>query len=48
VKGQQGIAVISEFKVDNNGTETLTLVLVLDPDNITGREVKVAGQFEFR
>jgi hypothetical protein len=47
MRGQQGIAAISEFKVDNNRTGTLTLVLLPDPENITGREVKLAGQFEF-
>jgi len=47
VKGQRGIAAISTFRVDNDKSGTLTVVFLPDPDNISGREVKVAGQFEF-
>jgi hypothetical protein len=46
VVGQQGIAVISEFKVDLERSGRLTLVVVPDPDNLSGNYAKVAGQFE--
>jgi hypothetical protein len=47
VKGQRGIAAISTFAVDTDRTGTLTVVFLPDPENISGKGIKVAGQFEF-
>jgi hypothetical protein len=44
--GQQGIAVISDFKLDFERNVRLTLVVVPDPDNVSGNQAKVAGQLE--
>jgi hypothetical protein len=47
VEGQRGIAAISTFAVDTNRTGTLTVVFLPDPENISGKGIKIAGQFEF-
>jgi hypothetical protein len=47
VRGQQGIAIISEFKLDLNRNGSLILVVLPDPENVSGNYAKMAGQFEF-
>jgi hypothetical protein len=47
IEGQRGIAAISTFAVDTDRTGTLTVVFLPDPENISGKGIKVAGQFEF-
>jgi hypothetical protein len=47
VRGQQGIAIISNFKLDVNRNGRLILVLLPDPENVSGNYAKIAGQFEF-
>jgi hypothetical protein len=44
---QRGIAIISNFKVDEAREGRLTLVISPDPGNVIGREAHLAGQFEF-
>jgi hypothetical protein len=46
-RGQQGVAIISEFRFDLDRKGTLSLVIVPDPENVSGNEAKIAGQFEF-
>ncbi|MBV8097116.1 MAG: hypothetical protein JO110_28505 [Acetobacteraceae bacterium] len=46
-RSQKGIAVISEFKVDDQRDGKLTLVISPDPNNTSGRHAQVAGQMEF-
>jgi hypothetical protein len=43
-KGQKGIALISDFKVDADRDGRLILVLLPDPDNVGGGNIKLAGQ----
>jgi hypothetical protein len=47
IRGQQGIAFISDFRVDFNRSGRLVLVLLPDPENVSGNMVRIAGQFEF-
>jgi hypothetical protein len=46
-KMQKGIAIVTTFRVDLSRTGTLTLVILPDPEDATGRKARVAGQFEF-
>lgn len=43
--GQQGIAIILDFKIDDRSGR-LILVIVPDPDNVAGNYASIAGQFE--
>jgi hypothetical protein len=45
-KGHRGIAIISDFKIDPGRTGKLILVVIADPDNLSGNHARVAGQFE--
>jgi hypothetical protein len=47
VRGQQGIAIISHFNLDMNRNGRLILVVLPDPENLSGNYAKIAGQFEF-
>lgn len=47
MRGQQGIAVISDFRVDRNRSGRSILVSFPDPDNLSGNSMNIAGQFEF-
>ncbi len=44
---QRGIAVISEFAVDLSRQGKLVLVISPDENNLSGRNAKLSGQFEF-
>ncbi len=46
-RGQQGVAIISEFTFDLDRKGTLSVVIVPDPENVSGNEIKIVGQFEF-
>jgi hypothetical protein len=46
-RGQQGVAIISQFRLDFDRNGTLTLVFVPDPENVSGNDIKMMGQFEF-
>jgi hypothetical protein len=46
-RAQRGIAIISDFSMDPARKGRLTLVISPDPENVSGRFARLAGQFEF-
>lgn len=44
---QRGTAVISDFRVDDAREGRLTLVISLDPNNVSGMNAQLAGQIKF-
>jgi hypothetical protein len=47
IQGQQGVAIISEFRLDLDRNGVLTLVIVPDLENLSGNDIRITGQFEF-